>query len=62
MLTPAEFDAAQAIPTRLTKFSKSDQALLLKAGYAHTASRIRKYFTPATGGPADIPDGTPPTP
>ena len=62
MLTPAEFDAAQAIPTRLTKFSKSDQALLLKAGYAHTTSRIRKYFTPATGGPADIPDGTPPTP
>jgi NTE family protein len=62
MLTPAEFDAAQAVPTRLTQFSKSDQALMLKAGYAHTASRIRKYWTPATGGPADIPDGTPPAP
>jgi NTE family protein len=62
MLTPAEFDAAQAIPTRLTKFSKSDQALLLKAGYAHAASRMRKYFTPDKGGPADVPDGTPPTP
>ena len=62
MLTAAEFDAAQAVPTRLTKFSKADQALLLKAGYAHAASRIRKYFTPDKGGPADIPDGVPPAP
>lgn len=62
MLTPAEFDAAQAVPTRLTKFSKADQALLLKAGYAHAASRIRKYFPPDKGGPADVGDGTPPTP
>jgi NTE family protein len=62
MLTPAEFDAAQAVPTRLTKFSKSDQALLLKAGYAHAASRIRKYFPPEKGGPQDVPDGKPPEP
>ena len=62
MLTKEEFDAAQAVPTRLTKFSKSDQALLLKAGYAHAASRIRKYFPPERGGPADVPDGVPPAP
>lgn len=62
MLSAAEFDAAQAVPTRLTQFSKADQALLLKAGYAHAASRIRKYFTPDKGGPADIPDGVPPAP
>jgi NTE family protein len=62
MLTPEEFTAAQNIPTRLTRFSKSDQALLLKAGYAHACSRIRKWFGPANGGPADIPDGAWPTP
>jgi NTE family protein len=62
MLTPVEYDAAKAIPTRLTKFKKADQALIMKAGYAHAASRIRKYFPPDKGGPADIPDGQPPTP
>ena len=62
MLTPAEYDAAKAIPTRLTKFKKADQALIMKAGYAHAASRIRKYFPPEKGGPADVPDGQPPTP
>jgi NTE family protein len=62
LLTPAEFTAAQNIPTRLTQFSKADQALLLKAGYAHATSRIRKWYGPANGGPADIPDGAWPTP
>lgn len=62
MLTAAEYTAAQEVPTRLTRFSKSDQALMLKAGYAHAASRLRKYYGPAKGGPADIPDGTPPAP
>jgi hypothetical protein len=57
-----EFTAAQNIPTRLTRFSKSDQALVLKAGYAHATSRIRKWFGPENGGPADIPDGAWPTP
>ena len=37
-------------------------ALLLKAGYAHATSRIRKWYGPANGGPADIPDGDWPTP
>jgi NTE family protein len=60
MLTKKEFDAVQAIPTRLARLSKADQNLILKAGYAHAGSRIRKYFTPTTGGPADIPDGAPP--
>jgi NTE family protein len=62
LLTPEEFAAAQNVPTRLTRFSKSDQALMLKAGYAHAASRIRKWFTPEKGGPADVPDGAWPTP
>jgi NTE family protein len=62
LLTSDEFTAAQKIPTRLTRFSKSDQALLLKAGYAHASSRIRKWFGPDNGGPADIPDGAWPTP
>ena len=60
MLTKKEYEAAQAISTRLTRLSKADQNLILKAGYAHAASRIRKYHTPEKGGPADIPDGTPP--
>jgi NTE family protein len=62
MLTEAEYNDAKAMPTRLTKFKPKDQALLMKAGYAHAASRIRKYFTPENGGPADIPDGQPPSP
>jgi NTE family protein len=62
LLTAAEYMAAQNVPTRLTQFSKSDQALMLKAGYAHAASRIRKWFGPANGGPADVPDGQWPTP
>lgn len=62
LLTPTEFVAAQNVPTRLTQFSKSDQALLLKAGYAHAASRIRKWFGQENGGPADVPDGAWPTP
>lgn len=60
MLSKKEYEAAQAVPTRLTRMPKADQNLMLKAGYAHAASRIRKYHTPAKGGPADIPDGTPP--
>ena len=62
MLTPEEYAAAQAVATRLTQFSKSDQALMLKAGYAHATSRIRKYFPPEKGGPNDIADGVPPAP
>jgi NTE family protein len=62
LLTPAEWSAARNVPTRLTRFSGKDQALLLKAGYAHATSRIRKWFGPANGGPADIPDGHWPTP
>jgi NTE family protein len=62
LLTPEEFAAAQNVPTRLARFSKSDQALLLKAGYAHASSRIRKWYGSTVGGPPDIPDGTWPTP
>jgi hypothetical protein len=62
LLTAGEFSDVQKIPTRLTRFSKTDQALVLKAGYAHATSRIRKYYTPAKGGPVDVPDGAWPTP
>ncbi len=60
MLSEAEYMAAQAVPTRLVRLSRGDQNLLLKAGYAHAASRIRKYFVPERGGPEDLPDGQPP--
>ncbi len=61
MLTKKEYEAAQAVPTRLKRMSRDEQNLVLKAGYAHAASRIRKYHTPDKGGPADLPDGTPPS-
>ncbi|MGB8818856.1 MAG: patatin-like phospholipase family protein [Rhizobiaceae bacterium] len=61
MLTKAEYVAAQEVPTRLSKMTRAQQNLILKAGYAHAASRIRKYFTPDKGGPADRPDGAPPS-
>lgn len=61
MLSKKEYEASQAVPTRLKRMSRDEQNLVLKAGYAHAASRIRKYYTPAKGGPADLPDGTPPT-
>ncbi len=60
MLSQEEYEAAQNISTRLTRLSKADQNLIMKAGYAHAASRIRKYHTPEKGGPTDLPDGTPP--
>lgn len=60
MLSEAEYMAAQAVPTRLVRLSRDTQNLLLKAGYAHAASRIRKYFVPERGGPTDRPDGQPP--
>jgi NTE family protein len=57
-LTEAEFTRVQAIPTRLSRFGKVDQALLLKAGYAHAASRIRAKYK----GVPDVPDGQWPAP
>jgi NTE family protein len=62
LLTPDEYVAVQQIPTRLTRFSKDEQTLLLKAGYAHAAARLRKHFGPNDGGPPDVPDGPPPKP
>jgi NTE family protein len=62
LLSPAEYEAVQKIPTRLTEFSKKDQALLLKAGYAHATARLRSKFGPANGGVADQPDGHWPEP
>jgi NTE family protein len=62
LLSPAEYEAVQKIPTRLTELSKKDQALLLKAGYAHATARLRSKFGPANGGVADQPDGHWPEP
>ncbi|MBP2236303.1 NTE family protein [Sinorhizobium kostiense] len=60
LLTETEFDEARSISTRLWRMPKRTQTLLLKAGYAHAASRLRTYFGPAAGGPPDAPDGDPP--
>jgi NTE family protein len=50
------------VSTRLWRVPKDTQALLLKAGYAHAAARLRAKFGPAAGGPPDIPDGDWPKP
>ncbi|MBB2701452.1 UNVERIFIED_ORG: NTE family protein [Rhizobium esperanzae] len=60
MLSENEFDEARSVSTRLWRMPKATQNLLLKAGYAHAASRLRTYFGPASGGPPDVPDGSPP--
>jgi NTE family protein len=62
LLTLAESQAARSVSTRLWRMPKETQALLLKAGYAHAASRLRKYYGPDGGGPADVPDGKWPQP
>lgn len=62
LLSAAEFDAARAVSTRLWKMPKDTQALLLKAGYAHAASRLKKHYGPDKGGPADIPAANWPKP
>ena len=62
LLTPAELKAAREVSTRLWRMPKQTQALLLKAGYAHAAARLRAHYGPPQGGPADVPDGDWPTP
>ncbi|MER8743119.1 patatin-like phospholipase family protein [Mesorhizobium sp. M1004] len=62
LLTESEAEEASRVSTRLWKVPKKTQALLLKAGYGHAASRIRAYYGPEKGGPADVPDGQWPTP
>ncbi|WP_375458505.1 patatin-like phospholipase family protein [uncultured Enterovirga sp.] len=56
LLSPDEYAAAQAVPTRLTRLSDEEVTLMLKAGYAHASSRLRKHYGPDKGGPADTPD------
>ena len=63
ILTADELKAALEVPTRLTQFTREQQRVMLKAGYAHAAAAIRKYFTPDKGGPpANVADNTPPEP
>ncbi len=62
LLTPEEFEEARNVSTRLTSMPKKTVALLLKAGYAHAASRITKNYGPAQGGPPDVPAANWPKP
>lgn len=60
MLSEVEYHAAQQVPTRLSAMNDDTINLLLKAGYAHACSRLRRHFGPGQGGVPDIPDGKPP--
>lgn len=62
MLTPNELKTAREVSTRLWRMPEEVQALLLKAGYAHAASRLRTHYGLDQGGPADVPDGDWPRP
>jgi NTE family protein len=62
LLSAREYSAVREIPTRLTQFSKGDQALVLKAGYAFATEQLRLWYGPANGGVPDKPDGQWPTP
>lgn len=62
LLSPEEYAAVQAFPTRLAALNRKQQSLLLKAGYAHATARLRSKFGPAGGGVADQPDGAWPKP
>lgn len=54
--TPAELAKARDLPTRLAKFSPSEQTAALNAGYAYADRAIRAYLLPdaalPTGAPA----------
>lgn len=61
LLTDAEFSAAKAMRTRLNKFTKDEQGLLLKAGYAHAEAGLRVWYAPGAG-LSPQPGTAPPTP
>jgi NTE family protein len=61
LLTEDEDNAAKAIRTRLNYFSPYEQALLLKAGYAHAEAGIRVWYAPGAGLTTE-PGATPPFP
>jgi NTE family protein len=61
LLTADEFSEAKAIRTRLNYFTPHEQALLLKAGYAHAEASLRKWYAPAAG-LITKPGTTPPSP
>lgn len=60
LLTKKEYDEARSVSTRLWRMPRDTQELLLKAGYAHAASRIRAHYGPTKGGPVDVPGQGPP--
>lgn len=54
-LSEDDYRHVQTISTRLTRFSDRDQNLLIKAGYAHAAHKLRFHYGPSQGGVADAP-------
>jgi len=61
LLTEEEYSAAKAMRTRLNYFTPAEQALLLKAGYAHAESNVRVWYAPGAGLSIQ-PGNTPPSP
>jgi NTE family protein len=61
LLTDAEYSAAKAVRTRLNYFTPAEQALLLKAGYAHAEASLRVWYAPGAG-LSTQPGNTPPSP
>ena len=61
LLTDVEWATAKATRTRLNYFTPAEQALLLKAGYAHAEAAIRVWYAPGAG-LGTHPGLTPPTP
>jgi NTE family protein len=57
LLTPEEHAKAQKIRTRLNAFTRDEQVLLLKAGYALADENLRHWYAPGAE-----PGTTPPTP
>jgi NTE family protein len=60
-LSQAEFDKARDTRTRLNTFTREEQALLMKAGYALAEESIRLFYAPSAG-LSTAPGTTPPTP
>jgi NTE family protein len=61
LLSQAEYDKARDTRTRLNTFTRDEQALLMKAGYAFAEESIRLYYAPLAGR-STAPGTTPPTP
>jgi NTE family protein len=61
LLTEVEHLAAKGMRTRLNYFTPTEQALMLKAGYAHAEANLRLWYAPGAG-LSTSPGATPPSP